>query len=131
MPEQLSEKALCRRIHQQLRKQYGFSLRKTRGNKAKQELGIYFVLDEPTNKIIRWHIENLSAFYRDLMDFDGPHAPLPRAVALEGCRAASIHVTTSPKVDAHGALSIARLASVYAMRASASVARRRAHRGSA
>ena len=71
MPEQLSENALRRRIHKQLRKQYGFSLRKTRGNKAKQELGIYFVLNEPTNEIIRWHIEDLSAFYRDLMDFDG------------------------------------------------------------
>jgi hypothetical protein len=70
MPEQLSENALCTRINQQLRKRYGFSLRKTRGNKAKQELGIYFVLDELTDKIIRWHIEDLSAFYRDLMDFD-------------------------------------------------------------
>jgi hypothetical protein len=82
MPDQLNENALCRRIHQQLRKEYGFSLRKTRGNKARQELGIYLVLDELTNKIIRWHIEDLSAFYRDLMDFDG-HTHL----CLETCAA--------------------------------------------
>jgi hypothetical protein len=80
MRDQLNENALCRRIHQQLRKQYGFSLRKTRGNKAKQDLGIYFVLDELTNKIITWHIEDLSAFYRDLMD---GHT----ALCLEACPA--------------------------------------------